>query len=149
MAVIEGSCRFGFWHIHVRWSGDLVHQVRFSPFPLEGPVPLPFQRYTAGIPEDFSRLRTVAVEPGSPYVSIYQRVRRIPYGETMTYGQVGADVGTSPRVVGLAMSRNPTPLVIPCHRVVAAGGLGGFTPSPEIKEALLTMEQKNKRRLTR
>ncbi|MDD1716108.1 MAG: methylated-DNA--[protein]-cysteine S-methyltransferase [Methanolinea sp.] len=149
MAVIEGSCRFGFWHIHVTWSGDLVYRVRFSPCPIDGPVPLPVQRYTAGLFEDFSSLRTVAMEPESPFLPIYRRVRSIPYGETRTYGQVGADAGASPRVVGLAMSRNPTPLVIPCHRVVAAGGLGGYTPSPEIKEALLTMEQKNKRRLTR
>lgn len=149
MALIGGSCRFGFWHIHVHWSGDLVHQVRFSPYPLDGPVPLPVQRYAAGLPEDFTSLHTVAMEPGSPFLPIFQRVRGIPYGQTMTYGQVGAEVGTSPRLVGLAMSRNPTPLLIPCHRVVASRGLGGFTPSPDIKEALLTMERKNKRRLTR
>jgi len=38
------------------------------------------------------------------------------------------------------MKRNPTPLIIPCHRVVAKSGIGGFTPSVEIKEALLRME---------
>jgi methylated-DNA-[protein]-cysteine S-methyltransferase len=55
--------------------------------------------------------------------------------------------GTNPRLVGLAMRRNPTPLVVPCHRVVSASGLGGFTPSIDIKESLLRMEKKNKRRL--
>jgi methylated-DNA-[protein]-cysteine S-methyltransferase len=40
------------------------------------------------------------------------------------------------------MARNPTPLVVPCHRVVAAGGIGGFTPTLEIKEYLLNLEKK-------
>jgi methylated-DNA-[protein]-cysteine S-methyltransferase len=44
------------------------------------------------------------------------------------------------------MAHNPTPLVIPCHRIVAARGIGGFTPSVEIKEALLAMEKKGKNR---
>ncbi len=51
-------------------------------------------------------------------------------------------VGTSPRVVGRAMANNPTPLVVPCHRIVAAHGIGGFSPAVEIKEALLAMERK-------
>ena len=55
--------------------------------------------------------------------------------------------GTTPRVVGQAMARNPTPLVIPCHRVVAADGIGGFSPSVEIKEELLAMEKKGLRKL--
>jgi methylated-DNA-[protein]-cysteine S-methyltransferase len=45
------------------------------------------------------------------------------------------------------MARNPVPLVIPCHRVVAADGIGGFSPSVEIKEALLAMEKKALRKL--
>ena len=53
-----------------------------------------------------------------------------------TYGEIAGKVSTSPRVVGQAMRRNPTPLVIPCHRIVGKHGIGGFTPSPEIKEAL-------------
>jgi methylated-DNA-[protein]-cysteine S-methyltransferase len=40
------------------------------------------------------------------------------------------------------MARNPTPLVIPCHRIVAADGIGGFSPAIEIKESLLAMEKK-------
>ena len=67
--------------------------------------------------------------------------REIPYGSTVTYGEIAREVGTSPRAVGQAMARNPTPLVIPCHRVVAADGIGGFSPSVEIKEALLAMEK--------
>jgi methylated-DNA-[protein]-cysteine S-methyltransferase len=75
------------------------------------------------------------------YSSIYRRVREVPYGKTATYKEIGIDCGTSPRVVGQAMSRNPTPLIVPCHRIVSKSGPGGFTPSPEIKVALLGMEK--------
>ena len=71
------------------------------------------------------------------------QVREIPRGKTATYGEIARRVGTSPRVVGQAMARNPTPLVIPCHRVVAADGIGGFSPSVEIKEAPAAMEKKD------
>jgi methylated-DNA-[protein]-cysteine S-methyltransferase len=66
----------------------------------------------------------------------------IEYGTTATYSEVATLIGTAPRAVGQAMARNPTPLAIPCHRVVGKHGPGGFTPSLEIKEALLLMEKK-------
>jgi methylated-DNA-[protein]-cysteine S-methyltransferase len=75
-----------------------------------------------------------------PFSRIYRAVQEVEYGATETYGGIAAKVGTSPRVVGRAMAHNPTPLVIPCHRIVAVRGTGGFTPSVEIKEALLAME---------
>jgi len=69
--------------------------------------------------------------------------RRIPYGQVRTYGWVAARAGRpgAARAAGGAMSRNPIPLVIPCHRVVAAGGeLGGFGGGPAMKRALLRLE---------
>jgi methylated-DNA-[protein]-cysteine S-methyltransferase len=81
------------------------------------------------------------------YSRIYREVRTIPYGTTKTYGEIAKNVGTSPRVVGQAMARNPTPLIIPCHRIVAAHGIGGFSPDVEIKEALLEMEAKGLRKI--
>jgi len=149
MELREGSCRFGLWHVHVYWSGKCIRAVRFSPYPLDGPVPIPIQRYCAGFREEMLDLSSTALEPQYPFSAIYQRVRKIPYGETETYGAIARDVHTSPRLVGLAMKRNPTPLVIPCHRVVSRTGTGGFTPDPAIKEALLAMEQRNARGLSR
>ncbi|HQN91559.1 MAG TPA: methylated-DNA--[protein]-cysteine S-methyltransferase, partial [Methanoculleus sp.] len=73
---------------------------------------------------------------------IYRAVRGIPCGKTAAYSEIAISVGTAPRVVGLAMSRNPTPIVVPCHRVVAKTGIGGFSPDPAIKEALLAMEKR-------
>lgn len=146
MAIVTGSCRFGLWHVQVTWQGDLVHRVRFAREALPGPVPEEILRYCAGRPADLSALRSVATEGGATSAAIYRVVRAIPYGETVTYGEVARMVGTAPRAVGSAMARNPTPLVVPCHRVVAKTGIGGFSPDVTIKEALLTMERRESRR---
>ena len=71
-----------------------------------------------------------------------QRVARIPYGKTMTYAQVAEAIGSprAYRAVGGANARNMLPLVIPCHRVVAAGGLGGYGGGLPVKKRLLKME---------
>jgi methylated-DNA-[protein]-cysteine S-methyltransferase len=69
----------------------------------------------------------------------------IPYGETKTYGEIAKKLKTSPRAVGNACRRNPVPIVIPCHRVVASKGLGGYSGATEgetqdIKRQLLKLE---------
>jgi methylated-DNA-[protein]-cysteine S-methyltransferase len=69
--------------------------------------------------------------------------RRIPYGRTLTYGALAARVGSprASRAVGQAMARNPLPLVLPCHRVVATGGgLGGYGGGLPLKRRLLALE---------
>lgn len=137
----EGSCPFGLWHVHVAWEGDLVSRVCFLRHPASGGVPEQFTRYLAGDPTGLDGLCSVATEGESVFARIYRAVQEVPYGETTTYGEVARRVGTVPRVVGTAMRLNPTPLVIPCHRVVAKDGLGGFSPSPELKQALLSMER--------
>ena len=75
---------------------------------------------------------------------VWEALRRIPYGETRTYAQVAADVDRprAYRAVGLANGANPVPLVVPCHRVIAAGGkLGGFGGGLDTKRKLLALEQ--------
>lgn len=68
----------------------------------------------------------------------------IPYGTVQTYGMLAREIGCyrGARAVGQALKRNPLPLIIPCHRVVAAGGLGGFTApgALQTKKALLELE---------
>jgi methylated-DNA-[protein]-cysteine S-methyltransferase len=64
-----------------------------------------------------------------------------PYGTTVTYGELGRRAGVDdPREVGIHMARNPLPLVVPCHRVVASDGLGGFGGGLELKKRLLELE---------
>ncbi|MCQ2377124.1 MAG: MGMT family protein [Methanocorpusculum sp.] len=142
----SGSCRFGLWRVAVDYSGDVVYRVRFVRSAPEGPVPVQFTRYLSGKSESFSPLvSAAAAEESLPYADIYRTVSQIPYGETRTYGEIAAACGTHPRVVGNAMARKPTPLIVPCHRVTAADGIGGFSPDIEIKEKLLDLEQKRKK----
>jgi methylated-DNA-[protein]-cysteine S-methyltransferase len=68
---------------------------------------------------------------------------RIPVGETRPYGWIAEQIGRprAARAVGLALGRNPVPLLIPCHRVTRAnGGIGGYVFGTEIKERLLRFE---------
>ncbi len=76
--------------------------------------------------------------------SVWEALRDIPFGETRTYGQI-ADVIGNPggaRAVGMANSKNPVPLIIPCHRVIGANGkLTGFAHGLAVKKRLLQFEQ--------
>lgn len=76
---------------------------------------------------------------------VYETVRAIPAGTTLSYGEVATRLGSpgSARAVGQALGKNPFPIVVPCHRVLAAGGkLGGFTASGglDTKTRMLTLE---------
>jgi O-6-methylguanine DNA methyltransferase len=73
---------------------------------------------------------------------VLRRVARIPYGKTMTYGEVARAVGNPKacRAVGMANAQNNLPLVIPCHRVVASSGLGGYGGGLKMKKWLLRLE---------
>lgn len=57
---------------------------------------------------------------------VWEAIAAVPRGRTATYGALARALGSVPRAVGQACGANPFPLVIPCHRIVAAGGLGGF-----------------------
>lgn len=57
---------------------------------------------------------------------VWQALQNIPSGETLTYGELAKQLNSSPRAVGQACRNNPIPIIIPCHRVVSASGLGGY-----------------------
>ena len=60
-------------------------------------------------------------------LAVWEAMQKIPAGKTRTYGELAAAIGSSPRAVGAACGSNPIPIVVPCHRVIAAGGrIGGF-----------------------
>jgi len=76
-------------------------------------------------------------------VTVLHELARVPYGETTTYGALASRVGRprAARAVGTVMNRNRIPIVLPCHRVVGAGGdLVGYGGGLERKTALLTLE---------
>lgn len=82
---------------------------------------------------------------GAPFQrAVWDQLRRIPYGETRTYGQLAAALGnaTASRAVGLANGRNPIGIIVPCHRVIgASGGLTGYGGGLERKQRLLDFER--------
>lgn len=145
-----GSCKLGLWKVIVSWSGSVVHQAQFVKTAPEGPVPVQFTRFLAGRGDSFTPLVSVVVAGESAYARIYRAVSEIPYGEMRTYREIALAADTHPRVVGNAMAKNPTALIVPCHRVVAADGtLGGFTPDLQIKKDLLKMEAAMRRTFDR
>jgi methylated-DNA-[protein]-cysteine S-methyltransferase len=89
------------------------------------------KRYFAGETVDFSNTALDLAGQDEFFRRIYDVVRRVAWGQTTTYGAVAKELGAGPeaaRDVGQAMANNPVPLIIPCHRVLAAGGkLGGFS----------------------
>jgi methylated-DNA-[protein]-cysteine S-methyltransferase len=100
------------------------------------------KEYLATGRDDFSRY-DVCLDGMTPFQrSVLEAIRRIPAGKTMTYGEVAKMVGRpgAARAVGNVMAANPLPLVIPCHRVVASTGLGGYSGGVEVKRKLLRLE---------
>ena len=89
------------------------------------------KRYFDGEETDFSHVRLDLAAEDPFFAQIYAALRRVGWGRTTTYGALAKEVGAgreAARGVGEAMARNPAPLIIPCHRVLAAGGkIGGFS----------------------
>jgi methylated-DNA-[protein]-cysteine S-methyltransferase len=82
---------------------------------------------------------------GTPFQQeVWRALVDIPYGETISYGELAAKLGKpgAARAVGLANGRNPLPIVVPCHRVIGSdGSLTGYGGGLDIKRALLALEQ--------
>ena len=89
------------------------------------------KRYFDGEDMDFSQVQVDLVGEDAFFAQIYDALRRVGRGSTTTYGALAKEVGAGrerARDVGEAMGKNPVPLIIPCHRVLAAGGkIGGFS----------------------
>ena len=105
----------------VHWAGD---EAAASPL-LAGVWADKLDAYFSG------RLNSFDYPPSSRGTAFQQRVWQaiaaIPYGQVASYGDIARLIGSAPRAVGQACGRNPLPIIIPCHRVVAAQGLGGFS----------------------
>lgn len=137
----------------VRTTVDQVEEIRFLP---------PCPEVAPGNPlaaEVVRQLRAYLADPGfvfnlplpvvgSPFRQrVWQQIAAIPCGETRSYGAIAKAIGSAPRAVGGACGDNPVPVVVPCHRVVAQGGLGGFAHQRDgflldVKRWLLDHEQR-------
>lgn len=138
---------------------DAVHYIRF---PRKGKAEKPepgwvesrtgavaqaavqLREYFAGQRTEFDLPLTL---DGTPFQrAVWHKLQEIPYGATISYGELARRVGkpNASRAVGSANGANRIPIVIPCHRVIAAGGkLGGFGGGLPTKEALLAHEGKH------
>ena len=101
-------------------------------------------RYLAG---EVNLLTTVAVrQPGSPFRQrVWESMREIPAGEVATYGELAMDAGSpgAARAAGTTCGSNQIALFIPCHRVVASNGIGGYQFGLDLKQELLEFEAKS------
>lgn len=103
------------------------------------------QRYFAGERMDFSAIAVDLGHTGQFHRRIYEAARSLGWGETASYGELARQVGSpgAARAVGQAMGQNPVPIIIPCHRVLAAGRkIGGFSAygGAVTKQRLLAIE---------
>jgi len=102
------------------------------------------QRYFVDGQDDFDLPQ--AAQGGEFQRRVWRAMAQIPYGETRSYGELAKQIGSHARAVGSACRTNPLPLIVPCHRVVAANGIGGYAgavsgPRLAIKQWLLKHEQ--------
>ncbi len=80
---------------------------------------------------------------GTPFqISIWRELLKIPYGQVKTYREIAKKIGNprAARAIGNAVGANPIPIIVPCHRVVATNGLGGYSCGIVIKKKLLALE---------
>jgi methylated-DNA-[protein]-cysteine S-methyltransferase len=114
---------------------------------VDGPVTPVLDATATQLDEYFAGTRTTFDLPTLPegtafQLGVWSELARIPYGATITYGELARRVGRpgGARAVGQANGRNPLPIVVPCHRVVASDGLGGYGGGLDVKRALLATE---------
>lgn len=144
----DGSSLIGLW-----FDGQKHDRATAGPEAVEDPQQPVLLSARAWLDTYFSGTEPGQAPPvrveGSPFRQLVCRVMRsIPFGATMTYGQVAAEVArlsgrerVSARAVGGAVGRNPISLIIPCHRVVGSGGsLTGYAGGTDRKRRLLELE---------
>jgi methylated-DNA-[protein]-cysteine S-methyltransferase len=127
-----------------------VYMHAHDPRPLPGCArdEAPFAAATAQLDEYFAGERTTfdlrLAPSGTPFeLRVWDELKRIPYGQTTTYGELARLLGRpgAARAVGRANGRNPISIVVPCHRVIgASGALTGYAGGLERKQALLALE---------
>jgi methylated-DNA-[protein]-cysteine S-methyltransferase len=152
-ATALGRCR-------IAWSGRGVARLRLPQTaagraaparqeerapPEVAPAIAALRRYFEGEPVDFSGIMVDLTGVSAFHARAYEALRAVGWGRTVTYGELARRLGAphASRAIGQAMARNPVPVVIPCHRVLAAGDrVGGFSaPGGRLTKArLLALE---------
>ncbi|NNG12693.1 MAG: methylated-DNA--[protein]-cysteine S-methyltransferase [Halobacteria archaeon] len=134
----------------IRLHAGQLSRVEFLPdtVPLQAPVSLLASRVAAefeGYFEDAQQRFSVPVGPAAtPFQQrVLTALSAIPNGQTRSYGELAMQLGSGARAVGNACRRNPLTIVVPCHRVVGASGIGGYaghTAGPELQRKLWLLD---------
>ncbi len=136
----DGNSLTGLWFVGQKHFPDTCEFTERADLPVFAAATEHLKRYFAG------EFRDKPDFPLSPAGSAFQRrvwalLAEIPCGETVTYGELAACLGSSPRAVGSAVGRNPISILLPCHRVLGAGGaLTGYAGGMDKKIWLLRHE---------
>lgn len=149
----QAVLRVPFGALGLRVERDQLSGIDFLPATAEAVAPqgelgrmasASLQQYLANPRHNF---RLPLLLKGTPFQQrVWQAIAAIPSGSTLTYSELAAKVDSGPRAVANACGANPVPVIIPCHRVVARTGLGGFMQGRErdslsIKQWLLAHER--------
>ena len=133
-----------FGLLNVVCAADAVHAIHFLPAVSAAAPVSGFARQVADeLAQYFANPQFVFTVPvqltGTAFqCRLWQALRAIPAGEVRRYGELSAQLASSARAVGGACRRNPVPIIVPCHRVVAASGAGGFAGA--VSGPLLTIK---------
>ena len=135
--------------VAVLWENDNPKRVKVPAYQLNPQHPL-LREAARQLDEYFSKERTRFEIPFEFYGTdfhkrVWKALSRIPHGETRTYAEIAAEVGSpkAVRAVGAANGRNPISIIVPCHRVIGTdGSLTGFAGGLEAKRFLLALEER-------
>ncbi len=137
----QGDFLLGVWFVGQQHCGQPGELTEKHPVLEQGKSWL--NRYFAGEMPEISEL-PVKLQGTAFQRSVWEELKKIPYGETVTYADIASRTGKgSARAVGSAVGRNPVSIIIPCHRVIGSGGcLVGYAGGLERKAYLLKLEMK-------
>ena len=150
MPATDFQTPLGRWSI--AWNDEgLVTQLRMQPSgTTDGPSDSiarfleSLVAFLAGAAAQLGPLPPICLRHQTPFrCAVYAALQRVPAGSTTTYRHLAHAAGSpgASRAVGLAMARNPIPIIVPCHRVLGSdGSLTGFAGGLELKRRLLTLE---------
>ncbi|HEX3538794.1 MAG TPA: methylated-DNA--[protein]-cysteine S-methyltransferase [Stellaceae bacterium] len=135
-------------HLTITASEEAIVGIRWADDPAGQPTPLlkeaarQLQAYFAGRLVTFDL--PLAARGSTFERRVWDAMCAIPFGETRTYGDLAHAVDSGPRAIGGACGKNPIPIIVPCHRVLARGGLGGYSGGAGLptKQFLLGLESR-------
>ena len=129
----EARFLFPLCVLGIRTEGDVISEIQFLPRsagslePVDATAKLACEQLRQYLDDPKFRFSLPLKLGGTAHQrAVWSQMQKIPCGRTLSYGDIAARLGSGPRAVGQACGANPVAVVVPCHRVIAKSGLGGF-----------------------